>query len=61
VSCLVRLFLRTGSPLSLNRKKNAFKRKKTLFKKDFALLFNGAIREAASFLDFFAQSSFLVP
>jgi hypothetical protein len=32
---------------------------KRLFQKAFALLFNGAIREAASFLDFFAQSNFL--
>lgn len=30
-----------------------------LFEKAFALLFNGAIREAASFLDFFAFLFFL--
>jgi len=43
VSSLVRLFLRRSKPPSIKK-----------FEKAFALLFNGAIREAASFLDFFA-------
>jgi hypothetical protein len=54
VSSLVRLFLRRSKPLSIKK-----------FEKAFALLFNGAIREAASFLDFFAfdfgRVSFLIP
>jgi len=42
VSSLVRLLLRRLKTLSIKK-----------FEKAFALLFNGAIREAALFLDFF--------